>query len=196
MIKLHQFALNQGVSDRQVQRLIVKYGDEIEGLYERRGHNGTWLSEEACEILKGKMRVKENEVYDASKDREIERLNERIKELESVIKSKEMHAATLEAARQADIEKIEEFKATMLLLEEKNQVEVDNLQKMLNTANEKIETLREEKDDLQKEIMDKSNEIIDKQKELIEKDAELEAEKSRKLTIKEAFTRVIGKKEK
>ena len=56
MIKLQDFATNQGVTDRQVQRLIKKYATELEGMVDRRGHNGTWLADEACEILRGKMR--------------------------------------------------------------------------------------------------------------------------------------------
>lgn len=54
--KLQDFAKQQGVTDRQVQRLISKYAAELEGLYERKGPNGTWLSEEACEILRSKMK--------------------------------------------------------------------------------------------------------------------------------------------
>ena len=56
MIKLQDFAKNQGVTDRQIQRLMKKYAEELEGLFDRRGPNGTWLSDEACEILRGKMK--------------------------------------------------------------------------------------------------------------------------------------------
>lgn len=68
MIKLQDFATQQGVTDRQVQRLLKKYASELEGLYERKGPNGTWLSPKACEILRSKMRqtpvvVGDNEIY-------------------------------------------------------------------------------------------------------------------------------------
>ena len=56
MIKLQDFARQQGVTDRQVQRLLRKYAADLDGKYERTGPNGTWLSDEACEILRGKMR--------------------------------------------------------------------------------------------------------------------------------------------
>lgn len=56
MIKLQDFAKNQGVTDRQIQRLVKKYADELEGNIYRRGHNGTWLADEACEILRSKMK--------------------------------------------------------------------------------------------------------------------------------------------
>lgn len=56
MIKLQDFAAMQGVTDRQINRLLQKYASELEGLFERRGHNGTWLTDEACEILRSKMK--------------------------------------------------------------------------------------------------------------------------------------------
>lgn len=74
MIKLQDFARQQGVTDRQVQRLIKKYAAELEGHVERKGPNGTWLDDEACEILKSKMKSNPIVLSDASQQREIERL--------------------------------------------------------------------------------------------------------------------------
>lgn len=56
MIKLQDFATAQHVTDRQIQRLLKKYEKELEGLFQRKGPNGTWLTDEACEILRSKMR--------------------------------------------------------------------------------------------------------------------------------------------
>lgn len=56
MIKLQDFAKLQGVTDRAVQKHLKTYADELEGLYQRKGPNGTWLTDEACEILRGKMK--------------------------------------------------------------------------------------------------------------------------------------------
>lgn len=64
MIKLQDFAALQGVTDRQIQRLIAKYPEELNGLYQRKGPNGTWLTDEACEILRGKMKQQAVVVYD------------------------------------------------------------------------------------------------------------------------------------
>ena len=64
MLKLQDFSKQQGVSDRQVQRLLKKYEKELEGLFERKGPNGTWLSDEACEILRGKMKTQPVAVYE------------------------------------------------------------------------------------------------------------------------------------
>lgn len=69
MIKLQDFARQSGVSERQVHRLVKKYESELEGLMERKGHNGTWLSDEACEVLRSHMKqqpvtvVTENDLH-------------------------------------------------------------------------------------------------------------------------------------
>lgn len=55
-VKLQDFAAKQGVTDRQIQRQLKKYGAELEGLYQRKGPNGTWLSDEACTFLRSKMK--------------------------------------------------------------------------------------------------------------------------------------------
>lgn len=64
MLKLQDFSKQQGVSDRQVQRLLKKYEAELEGLFERKGLNGTWLSDEACEILRSKMKTQPVAIYE------------------------------------------------------------------------------------------------------------------------------------
>ena len=56
MIKLQDFAKQQGVTDRAIQKHLKTYAEELEGLYERKGPNGTWLTDEACEILRSKMK--------------------------------------------------------------------------------------------------------------------------------------------
>ena len=56
MIKLQDFAKQQGVTDRQVQRLVKKYEDDLQGHVDRRGQNGTWLDDEACEFLRSRMK--------------------------------------------------------------------------------------------------------------------------------------------
>lgn len=55
MIKLQDFAKQNGITDRQVQRQLKKYETELNGHFKRRGHNGTWLDEVACSFLESKM---------------------------------------------------------------------------------------------------------------------------------------------
>ena len=70
MIKLRDFARERGVTDRQVQRLLKKYEAELTGQFERRGQNGTWLTDEACNFLIGKMRTSPVVVGDGEQLRE------------------------------------------------------------------------------------------------------------------------------
>lgn len=64
MIKLSDFARVQGVTPRAVQRLFKKYKSEIEGHYEERGHNGTWLDLEAQSFIRERMKQQPIMVYD------------------------------------------------------------------------------------------------------------------------------------
>lgn len=84
MIKLQDFARQMGVTDRAIQKHLKKYAAELEGLYQRKGPNGTWLTEEACEILRNKMRQQPAAVTDAESTRELERLR---RELEAALKA-------------------------------------------------------------------------------------------------------------
>lgn len=70
MIKLRDFARERGVTDRQVQRLLKKYEEQLAGQFERRGQNGTWLTDEACEFLISKMRSSPVVVGDGEQLRE------------------------------------------------------------------------------------------------------------------------------
>lgn len=87
MIKLQDFATQQGVTDRQIQRLLKKYEADLEGLFERKGPNGTWLSEEACDILRGKMR--QAPVAIVEPDARVEQLETRVRELEAQLLEKD-----------------------------------------------------------------------------------------------------------
>lgn len=76
MIKLQDFARECGVTDRQIQRLLKKYEGDLTGLFERKGSNGTWLTNEACEILRSKMKQQPIVVGDAETHRRVEDLLE------------------------------------------------------------------------------------------------------------------------
>lgn len=147
MIKLQEFARQQGVTDRAIQKHLKKYEDELWGLFERKGPNGTWLSEEACEFLRGKMKQKV-EIYDPSKDEEIERLKERIAYLEDYAAGKEKYIVAMEAAAQMKQERIVELERSQFLLENKLQEEADaaaeQLQQVQQLADQLAEQLKSE----------------------------------------------------
>ena len=81
MIKLNDFAKQMGVTERAIQKHLKKYAVELEGTYERKGPNGTWLSEDACEILRSKMKqVPPPAIFDA--DPRVEQLQAEKEELQ------------------------------------------------------------------------------------------------------------------
>ena len=120
MVKLQDFAKQQGVTDRQIQRLLKKYEEELDGLFERRGQNGTWLSDDACNILRGKMKTNPIVVLENENQEELERLRERIKELEERVERKDILIESLQAREKEKDCWIEDMKKERLLLEETN----------------------------------------------------------------------------
>lgn len=131
MIKLQDFARECGVTDRAIQKHLKTYAAELEGLYKRKGPNGTWLSDEACEILRSKMRTTQVMIFDAS-------LNERLQELEKENKEllKEVNAARKEAVE-----------AQKQLLEAKGaQARLEGTQALLEASESRAEALQAEID--------------------------------------------------
>lgn len=82
MIKLQDFARQMGVTDRAIQKHLKKYAAELEGLYQRKGPNGTWLTDEACEILRNKMRQQPMAVADTQVYRDLEAAKKKIEKLQ------------------------------------------------------------------------------------------------------------------
>lgn len=79
MIKLQDFAKQQGVTDRAIQKHLKTYADEFEGLFQRKGPNGTWLTDEACELLRSKMKQAPATVF--QEDPRVATLEGELKEL-------------------------------------------------------------------------------------------------------------------
>lgn len=141
MIKLQDFARERGVTDRAIQKHLKTYAAELEGLYERKGPNGTWLSEEACEILKSKMKQAPLVVGDSEQQRETERLkaeNEKLKD------------ALLDAR-----DKIIELQDKQALLEAAEK-ETKLLEGFIADAKAEIKVLTDEKRDLS----DKNSKLV------------------------------------
>lgn len=164
MIKLQDFASQCGVTDRQIHRLLKKYESELVGHYERRGVNGTWFDEEACSIIKSKMRVKEIII---GNDNEIAELKNQIQSLqdELIMKNQALinsqnKVLQLEEKRDKDIKSAED--KLKLEMESKYQEEIRKLKEHLK-ENEGIYQLQ------------------------------LKEERNRSLTIGEAFSRIFKK---
>ena len=83
MIKLQDFAAKYGVTDRQVQRLLKKYEQELSGHFERQGRNGTWIDEDGERILRSKMKTAPVVVQDSEIGQRIARLEQENDELKN-----------------------------------------------------------------------------------------------------------------
>lgn len=158
MTKLQDFAAQQNVTERQIYRLLQKYADELQGLYERRGQNGTWLTDEACEILHSKMRQQPVIVSDRSLARQAEEL--KAKNLELLEELHTVQADMIELQKQNT--KLIAETARISLLEADNDVKT-----------QKLAAADDEKQQLQAEITQLRQ--------------QLESEKQRPLTLRERF---------
>lgn len=85
MIKLQDFARSQGVTDRAIQKHLKTYAAELDGLFQRKGPNGTWLTEEACEILRSKMKQAPTAVFEP--DPRVGNLEKDLADAKAVIQS-------------------------------------------------------------------------------------------------------------
>lgn len=151
MIKLQDFAVQQGVTDRQVQRLLKKYEEELQGHYERKGPNGTWLTDEACDILRSKMKQAPAAVFEP---------DPRVGQLQQdLAATKQELNDTKVAAREIWEQLKEKDKRMNLLLDENNELrlqaasvpllEADNEAARVKTQ-EAVEAAQKAQDELKK----------------------------------------------
>lgn len=141
MIKLQDFAAGCGVTDRQIQRLIKKYESEIEGHFERKGPNGTWLDEEACQILRSKMKVKEVVL----EDKRVNDLLQQIKELQDRIEKKDVIIERLQERESIKDNRISELEKIKLQLEGSRAEEVAAaVTEAVSEANKQAEKAKED----------------------------------------------------
>lgn len=176
MIKLQDFAKECGVTDRAIQKHLVKYADELNGLYERKGPNGTWLSDAACDILRSKMKQQPIVVSDGSLARQAEELK-----AENVQLLKELHNVQTDIIElQRQNTKLIAENARISLLEADNETKAQQLtdaEKSAQSANLKLS-------EATKAFEDKEQQL---QAEIEQLRQQLESEKQRPLTLRERF---------
>lgn len=176
VIKLQDFAKECGVTDRAIQKHLVKYADELNGLYERKGPNGTWLSDAACDILRSKMKQQPIVVSDGSLARQAEELK-----AENVQLLKELHNVQTDIIElQRQNTKLIAENARISLLEADNEAKAQQLtdaEKSAQSANSKLS-------ETTKAFEDKEQQL---QAEIEQLRQQLESEKQRPLTLRERF---------
>lgn len=105
MIKLQDFAVSKGVTDKAVYKHLNKHKDALEGHFEKRGKNGTWLDDYACEYIAGLMISNPVVLGDSQQQQEIERLrteNNELKDRLITIQDRAMAMAEQMAAIQIE----------------------------------------------------------------------------------------------
>ena len=157
MIKLQDFAKQQGVTDRAIQKHLKTYAAELEGLYQRKGPNGTWLTDEACEILRSKMKQAPVTVFEASEQEEA--LRNQIKRLErELFETQREYTAYVKtatpllekaSAQLALAERAGEYKKQIDDLEAQNADLSTERDKAIQEASEAKKTAQEASDELQ-----------------------------------------------
>lgn len=179
MIKLQDFATECNITDRQVQRLIKKYEAEIEGHFERKGANGTWLDDEACKILRSKMKVKEIVVADQN----VSELQAQINELQERIERKDIIIEKLQERELQKDTRIEELEQIQLQIEGKKQEEIDAA---VTAAKEKLQQDLEHQHGEEIEQLNEKHDAV-----VLDLQRQLQEEKTRKLSWRE---RIRGRK--
>lgn len=130
MIKLQDFARECGVTDRAIQKHLKNHEKNLEGHFERRGKNGTWLDQTAQDYIRSLMVQQPIVVGDAETHREVEEL-------------KEENRALLKALNGAK-DRIIELQDTRLQLEAAER-ETKLLEGFVADAKAEIRTLTEQK---------------------------------------------------
>lgn len=171
MIKLQDFANQCGVTDRAIQKHLKKHEKELQGHFERKGPNGTWLDETAQAYIRSLM-VTRLPVADAATLNELQELKDKNKELEERIERKDILYEKLQARLEEKENVLEDYKKQMLLIEDKN-----------------AEKIRAAEDKLKNELQEKYNqEVADLKRQLEEKQRELDEERN-----KGFFKRLFGR---
>lgn len=90
MIKVKDFAISKGVTDKAIYKHLQKHKEELAGHVEKRGKNGTWLDDYACEYISNLMISNPIVISEGSDREEIERLRKKVEDLqEKLIDSNE-----------------------------------------------------------------------------------------------------------
>lgn len=188
MIKLQDFAKQMGVTDRAIQKHLIKYADEFEGLYQRKGPNGTWLSNEACEILRTKMRQQPMVVSDGQVYRDLEAAKRKIEKLQEEKAQLAQMNSVLSEWKAENSLLLAEAKHTQFLLDETSAELKEVKAQTLELATEKGKV----EQDLLREQQAREQDNAAKDEEIEALRNQLMAEQQRRLTWKERF---FGRKE-
>ena len=182
MIKLQDFAKECGVTDRAIQKHLQKHEKELEGHYERRGKNGTWLDETAQAFIRSLMIQQPVVVGDESLYRDYEALR---KENEELLKENKEVWKALSMAR----EQLLDVKDAQLQLDAAKK-EKELLEGFIRDAKKEIDTLTREKAQEVAQACSEASEAIRREQVALEQKSSVEAENE---ALREALKEAEGK---
>lgn len=142
MIKLQDFAKQCGITDRQLQRHLKNHENDLKGHFERKGPNGTWLDDFACDYLKTFMKQQPIVVSD-----NVEEVEKWRKKYEEAIETQNQYLAQVTPllAKAADqillAEKSEQNQKRADALEAQNadlSIEIENKDKTIKELEERL----------------------------------------------------------
>lgn len=170
IIKLNEFADEQGVSVRTVQKKLnsERYQEQLEGEFLRTATDGTWLSAEAAEFLKGTFRTQAvGFVSNSTYERQIADLKQEKFEIQ---------------------QKFTDYVAQVTPLLQKASEQLA-LAEASEQNKQRAETLEAQNDDLRAEIK-RLEELVARERETAEKASdELSGERQRRISFKEYWSR-------
>jgi len=172
MIKLQDFAKQYGVTDRAIQKHLKKHEKELEGHFDKRGPNGTWLDEYACDFIRGLM--KQQPMVISEEDPRVGILEAEKKELE----------AQLREANTAFQKYVSE--TTSLLVKASQQIELAEKSEVYKKKNDELEA----QNGVLRADNDKKDELLaEAEKTAQELSQKLTEEKNRAISFKEYWQR-------
>lgn len=130
MIKVQDFAHSKGVKDKAIYKHINKHRDELGEHVQKKGNNGTWLDDYACEYISSLMISNPIVLGDSQQQQEIERLKAENVKLKN---------------------KVIDLQDRMLIMSEQLQLS-SSAQLLLEDRNKQLDDLKADHDELKKEL--------------------------------------------
>lgn len=145
MVKLVDFARDNGVTDRAIQKHIQKHEFELVGHIDRQGNSGTWLDETAQNYIRGLLLrqpiavIKDNEDYRLLREENIELRQQLQTSTNQILKLQDIltiQATEIAAGRAAQklLEASESRQSSLQAELDRYRLDVDEAQEEANNA--------------------------------------------------------------
>ena len=139
MIKLQDFARECGVTDRAIQKHLKNHEAKLEGHFERRGKNGTWLDETAQSYIKSLMIQQPIVIGDSNQLQKIYELRDENDSLkDNLLEARKQIIELTNKTNKLELEK----KDLQHKLDSRNDDDIKELQDKLHLADQRVNQLQ------------------------------------------------------